>query len=174
MSEYKPKLIYKPLTKSEDTNDLVEELYKAKTVMRNGVRYYKEGPNAGKKVGTVRSKQAVKDKMNARANREPKIKEGMKVHKPTPVSVPSEFYGAKLVKNKEFTNDGVTYNSISYEIPRSKASNQLELLEESNDLDTIERNIKKVLPENTQIQQIGIGVRAKNSIIVIDITTKKN
>ena len=59
---YKPKIIYGSLVKSENINDAVEELFKGKwkEVSRNGVKFYANGPNAGKRVGSVRGTGAPK------------------------------------------------------------------------------------------------------------------
>jgi hypothetical protein len=52
---YKPKNNYGPNYKSfSNINEDVETLIKAKVTIRNGEQYYSDGPNAGKKVGTVR------------------------------------------------------------------------------------------------------------------------
>lgn len=58
-------------------------LEKAKTVSRNGMRYYAEGPNSGKLVGSVRGGAGASMKAIARAKKKGKIsakgaKEGMK------------------------------------------------------------------------------------------------
>lgn len=41
----------------EEVDEETNEISKAKTIMRNGERFYADGPNSGKKVGTVKGKR---------------------------------------------------------------------------------------------------------------------